>query len=125
MSADDAQQSESRRVGKHAKSSRQPFCGAFIEGFREELRTALDIDRLDQLHSVILTAVDTSVNVSTLIDVREEVCPDGCVQRPVLPRGGLSNRLLLVGDPLPARARPTLAGMHSTDLIEGDCPRSL
>jgi membrane peptidoglycan carboxypeptidase len=34
----------------------------------EELRAALGIDRLDELHLVILTAVDVSVNVSTLID---------------------------------------------------------
>jgi hypothetical protein len=84
MGADDAQQSEARRVGKHAKGSRQPFRRSSIEGFSEQLRTTLGIDRLDQLHSVILTAVDTSVNVSTFIYILKEVT-DGFAQRPVLP----------------------------------------
>jgi hypothetical protein len=67
MGADDAQQSEARGVGKHTEGSRQPLRRSSIEWFSEQLRTTLRVDRLDQLHHVILTAVDTSVNVSMLI----------------------------------------------------------
>jgi hypothetical protein len=69
MGADDAQQSEARRVGEDPERRRQPFGRVLAERLGEDLRAALGVDRLDQFHDVILTAVDTSVNVSMLVDI--------------------------------------------------------
>jgi hypothetical protein len=73
MRADDAEQTEPRGVRQHAQSRSQPFGGIFIEGCGQQLRATLGVDRLDELHIVILTVVDTSVNVSTHVDARKEV----------------------------------------------------
>ena len=94
VSTEDAQQPESRRVGQDAESGRQSLCFSFIQGFGKELGAALGVDRLDELHDVILTAVDTSVNVSTLVYARGGV-RDARFHRSLLPRRGLPTRLLL------------------------------
>ena len=113
VSAKDAEQAEPRRVSEHPKGSSQSLGCRFIERLRQQLWTAGGVDRLDQSHAAILTAVDTSVNVSTHIDTTgKEVTQDGDVLRPawgVLPTGLLLDldRLAFGGGvwPTPARTR--------------------
>jgi hypothetical protein len=94
VGADDAQQSESRRVGKDSQGSRQPFGGSLIERFGQQLRTALGIDRLDELHCrhiddgrYFCQRIDRRryqwkevFPMTTLYDpcCPEESCPPGC-----------------------------------------------
>jgi hypothetical protein len=68
MSADQAEQSEACGVGEHAKGGGELVRGLLSEGLGEHLRAAGCIDRLNQLHENILTAIDVSVNVSTAIN---------------------------------------------------------
>ncbi len=74
MRADDAEQTESCRVRQHPQSRRQPLGGIFVEGCGQQLRAALGVDRLDELHAhhiddgrCICQRIDAS------IDARKEV----------------------------------------------------
>jgi hypothetical protein len=96
VGTDDAQQSKSRWVRQYTQGSRQPLGILFVEGLSEELRAALCVDRLDEFHPVILTAVDIFVNVSTFFDASHppKEVPS---ERSLLPGGLLPIWLLLGG----------------------------
>jgi hypothetical protein len=84
--ADQAQEAEPGWIGEDLQGSGEPLGLVLAQRGGEDLRAALRVDDRDLTHAVILTNVDGSVNVSTIIDGREEetamhdggCCPPGC-----------------------------------------------
>jgi len=80
---EEAEQPEPGRIGEYPEGRRKTLGIIGSERFGEQLRAALGVDHLDELHRDILTTVDVPVNVSRFIDAMEERrCPD---ERAVLP----------------------------------------
>jgi len=65
---DQAEESQTRRVGNNAQGAGQSLRRRLIERRVQDSRTTLGVDRLDQPHRHRLTVIDTSVNVSMLVD---------------------------------------------------------
>jgi hypothetical protein len=68
---DETQEAQPSGIRENAKRTGEPLRLVLAERSGEDLRATLRVDDGDLSHDVILTNVDASVNVSTLIDGRK------------------------------------------------------
>ncbi len=109
LGRDDAHELQARRVGQDPQHRSQRVGLTRREGRFEHRLTAI-LDLGDELHLVILTAIDTTVKISTAVDAKEA---QDDLRGPELPAGLLPTGLLLgrsMPGSLPAERRPSSSG---------------